>query len=66
MFDVAVGERAISPTGHVRIMAAVQPFISGAITKMINMPAESSIEDIEEVYTRGWKSASRRLRPTAT
>jgi ribonucleoside-diphosphate reductase alpha chain len=55
VFDVAVGERAISPMGHVRIMAAVQPFISGAISKTINMPSSSSIEDIEHVYTEGWK-----------
>ena len=55
VFDVAVGERAISTMGHVRIMAAVQPFVSGAISKTINMPFSSSVEDIEHVYTEGWK-----------
>ena len=55
VFDVAVGERAISPVGHIKIMAAVQPFISGAISKTINMPSTSSVEDIEAVYTDGWK-----------
>ena len=55
VFDVAVGERAISTMGHVRIMAAVQPFVSGAISKTINMPFSSSVEDIEHVYTEAWK-----------
>jgi ribonucleoside-diphosphate reductase alpha chain len=55
VFDVAVGERAISPMGHVKMMAAVQPFVSGAISKTINMPFSSSVEDIKHVYTEGWK-----------
>ena len=55
VFDVAVGERAISAMGHVKVMAAVQPFLSGAISKTINMPSTSSIEDIEHVYIEGWK-----------
>jgi len=44
-------KRAISPEGHVNMMAAVQPFISGAISKTVNMPEESTIEDIERIYT---------------
>jgi ribonucleoside-diphosphate reductase alpha chain len=55
VFDVAVGERSISPMGHVRMMAAVQPFVSGAISKTINMPATASVEDIEDIYMQGWK-----------
>ncbi len=54
-FDVAVGERSIPPMGHVRMMAAVQPFVSGAISKTINMPASATVEDIEEIYMQGWK-----------
>ncbi|MFM9140834.1 MAG: vitamin B12-dependent ribonucleotide reductase, partial [Solirubrobacterales bacterium] len=50
IFDVAVGERAISPQGHIKMMGAVQPFISGAISKTVNMPAESSVEDIYDAY----------------
>ncbi len=55
VFDVAVGERAISPEGHVDMMAAVQPSVSGAISKTINMPASATVDDIERIYTRGWK-----------
>src|SRR5688572_27575381 len=55
VFDCAMGERAISPMGHVRMMAAVQPFISGAISKTVNMPESASIEDVEKIYFEGWK-----------
>jgi ribonucleoside-diphosphate reductase alpha chain len=55
VFDCAMGERAISPMGHVRMMAAVQPFISGAISKTVNMPETASIEDVENIYFQGWK-----------
>ena len=55
VFDCAVGERAISGMGHVRMMAAVQPFISGAISKTVNLPETATVEDIEHVYTQGWK-----------
>lgn len=55
IFDCAVGERAIEPMGHIRMMAAVQPFLSGAISKTVNMPETATIEDIEEVYMEGWK-----------
>jgi ribonucleoside-diphosphate reductase alpha chain len=55
VFDCAVGKRAISPMGHVRMMAAVQPFISGAISKTVNMPETATIEEIENIYFQGWK-----------
>ncbi|WP_024288135.1 vitamin B12-dependent ribonucleotide reductase [Cellulomonas sp. KRMCY2] len=54
VFDCAMGERAISPMGHVRMMAAVQPFISGAISKTVNMPESATIEEIEEIYFKSW------------
>jgi ribonucleoside-diphosphate reductase alpha chain len=49
------GGRSISWTGHVRMMAAAQPFLSGAISKTINMPEESTIEDISNAYIESWK-----------
>jgi ribonucleoside-diphosphate reductase alpha chain len=55
VFDCAMGERAISPMGHVRMMAAVQPFISGAISKTVNMPETATVEDVETIYFQGWK-----------
>jgi ribonucleoside-diphosphate reductase alpha chain len=55
VFDCAMGERAISPMGHVRMMAAVQPGLSGAISKTVNMPESATIEDIEKIYFEGWK-----------
>ncbi|MFV0485524.1 MAG: vitamin B12-dependent ribonucleotide reductase [Candidatus Saccharimonadales bacterium] len=54
-FDCAVGERAIKPMGHIDMMAAVQPFLSGAISKTVNMPESATIEEIKEVYMQGWK-----------
>src|SRR5690348_13368900 len=55
VFDCAMGERAISPMGHVRMMAAVQPGLSGAISKTVNMPETATIQDIEKIYFEGWK-----------
>ncbi|HEY7595850.1 MAG TPA: vitamin B12-dependent ribonucleotide reductase [Actinophytocola sp.] len=55
VFDCAMGERSIAPMGHVRMMAAVQPFISGAISKTVNMPEAATVEDIEQIYFEGWK-----------
>ncbi|MEU5873697.1 vitamin B12-dependent ribonucleotide reductase [Glycomyces sp. NPDC047369] len=55
VFDCAMGERAIAPMGHVLMMAAVQPFLSGAISKTVNLPESATVEDIEEVYFQGWK-----------
>jgi ribonucleoside-diphosphate reductase alpha chain len=54
VFDVAVGERAISHTGHIEMMSAVQPFISGAISKTVNLPESATVEDIADAYTQGW------------
>jgi ribonucleoside-diphosphate reductase alpha chain len=54
VFDVAVGERPISHMGHLKMMGAVQPFISGAISKTVNMPQESTVEDIADAYTQAW------------
>ncbi|PSL04241.1 ribonucleoside-diphosphate reductase class II [Haloactinopolyspora alba] len=56
VFDCAAGQpRSIQPMGHVRMMAAVQPFLSGAISKTVNMPEAATVEDIENVYLQGWK-----------
>ncbi|WP_442932388.1 vitamin B12-dependent ribonucleotide reductase [Micromonospora sp. NBC_01699] len=55
VFDCAMGERSIAPMGHVRMMAAVQPFISGAISKTVNMPEAATVADVEEIYFEGWK-----------
>jgi ribonucleoside-diphosphate reductase alpha chain len=55
VFDCAMGDRSIEPMGHVHMMAAVQPFISGSISKTVNMPETATVEDIEEIYYEGWK-----------
>ncbi|MGO4244720.1 vitamin B12-dependent ribonucleotide reductase, partial [Janibacter sp. RAF20_2_2] len=55
IFDTAMGARAIAPMGHVRMMAAVQPFLSGAISKTVNLPESATVEEIEDVYMQGWK-----------
>ncbi len=55
VFDVAVGERAISHMGHIKMMGAIQPFISGAISKTVNMPNEVTADDIADAYTQAWR-----------
>jgi ribonucleoside-diphosphate reductase alpha chain len=55
VFDTAMGQRAIKPMGHVRMMAAAQPFLSGAISKTVNLPETASVEEIADVYLQGWK-----------
>jgi ribonucleoside-diphosphate reductase alpha chain len=55
VFDCAMGERSISAMGHVRMMAAVQPLLSGSISKTVNMPENATVEDIERIYFEGWK-----------
>jgi ribonucleoside-diphosphate reductase alpha chain len=55
VFDVAVGERAISHMGHIKMMGAIQPFISGAISKTVNMPHEVTADDIADAYTQAWR-----------
>jgi ribonucleoside-diphosphate reductase alpha chain len=54
VFDVAVGERAISHMGHIKMMSAVQPFISGAISKTVNLPESATAEDIADAYVQAW------------
>ena len=59
VFDCAFkpvnGERSIGHMGHLRMMSATQPFLSGAISKTVNMPESATAEDIEDVYLQGWK-----------
>ena len=55
VFDCAMGTRSIAPMGHVRMMAAVQPFLSGAISKTVNMPESATVEEVEGIYREGWK-----------
>jgi ribonucleoside-diphosphate reductase alpha chain len=61
VFDCAMGERAISPMGHVRMMAAIQPALSGSISKTVNVPESATISDIEKVYFEGWKMGLKAL-----
>ncbi len=61
VFDVAVGERAISHMGHIKMMAAAQPFLSGAISKTVNLPQTATVGDIAEAYTEGWKHGLKAL-----
>ena len=55
VFDVAVGQRAISHMGHIKMMAAAQPFISGAISKTVNLPESATVGDVADAYLQGWK-----------
>jgi ribonucleoside-diphosphate reductase alpha chain len=58
VFDCAFGVpggRTIAPEGHVRMMAAVQPFVSGAISKTVNLPNSATVEDVSDIYTLGWR-----------
>jgi ribonucleoside-diphosphate reductase alpha chain len=55
VFDCALGARSIAPMGHVRMMAACQPFLSGAISKTVNLPEDATVEEVEDVYFQGWK-----------
>ncbi|WP_051451161.1 vitamin B12-dependent ribonucleotide reductase [Actinospica robiniae] len=55
VFDCAMGERSIAPMGHVLMMAAIQPFISGSISKTVNLPESATVEEIERIYYEGWK-----------
>ncbi|MGA7396801.1 MAG: vitamin B12-dependent ribonucleotide reductase [Solirubrobacterales bacterium] len=61
IFDVAVGERAISHMGHIDMMSATQPFLSGAISKTVNMPNTATVDDIADAYTRGWEGGLKAL-----
>ncbi len=55
VFDCAIGDRAIHYTGHVKMMGAVQPFISGAISKTVNMPEEATVDDVSQLIADAWK-----------
>jgi ribonucleoside-diphosphate reductase alpha chain len=61
VFDVAVGERAISHMGHIKMMGAVQPFLSGAISKTVNMPQTATVEDIADAYIQAWRCGVKAL-----
>src|SRR3982751_1920126 len=61
VFDCAMGARSISAMGHVRMMAAIQPFVSGALSKTVNLPETATVEDIEDVYFQGWKMGLKAL-----
>jgi ribonucleoside-diphosphate reductase alpha chain len=55
VFDTSMGDRAIQYMGHVRMMAAVQPFISGAISKTVNMPEHVTVEEVEQLFVESWR-----------
>src|SRR5437667_5772757 len=55
VFDCAIGDRAIHYTGHVKMMGAVQPFISGAISKTVNLPETASVDDVSQLLIDAWK-----------
>jgi ribonucleoside-diphosphate reductase alpha chain len=55
VFDCAIGERAVHYSGHVKMMGAIQPFISGAISKTVNLPESATIEDVSQVYRDAWR-----------
>src|SRR4051794_20736879 len=55
VFDCAVGERAIHYRGHVKMMGAIQPFISGAISKTVNLPETATIDDVAQLYIESWQ-----------
>jgi ribonucleoside-diphosphate reductase alpha chain len=61
VFDCAMGDRSISAMGHVRMMAAIQPGISGALSKTVNLPDDATVEEIEDVYFQGWKMGLKAL-----
>jgi ribonucleoside-diphosphate reductase alpha chain len=55
VFDCAIGERAVHYSGHVKMMGAIQPFISGAISKTVNLPEQATIDDVGQVYVDAWR-----------
>jgi ribonucleoside-diphosphate reductase alpha chain len=55
VFDTAMGEQSIHYMGHVRMMGAAQPFISGAISKTVNMPESATVEEVEQLFLESWK-----------
>ncbi len=61
VFDCALGTRSIAAMGHVRMMAACQPFLSGAISKTVNLPSDATVEEVEDVYFQAWKMGVKAL-----
>ncbi|MSW18198.1 MAG: vitamin B12-dependent ribonucleotide reductase, partial [Actinobacteria bacterium] len=61
VFDCALGTRSIAPMGHVRMMAACQPFLSGAISKTVNLPEDATVEEVEEVHLEAWRMGIKAL-----
>jgi ribonucleoside-diphosphate reductase alpha chain len=61
VFDVAVGQRAISHMGHIKMMSATQPFISGAISKTVNLPQTATVGDIADAYAEAWRGGVKAL-----
>jgi ribonucleoside-diphosphate reductase alpha chain len=55
VFDCAMGERAIHYMGHVKMLAAAQPFLSGSLSKTVNMPEHVTVEEVEQLFVEGWK-----------
>ena len=56
VFACSMGDNCIAPLGHIKMMAAVQPFLSGAISKTVNLPNTASVEDVQELYKVAWES----------
>src|ERR687891_1535596 len=61
VFDVAVGARSISHTGHIDMMAAAQPFLSGGISKTVKLPESATVSDIADAYSDGWRKGLKAL-----
>jgi len=55
IFDTAMGVRPIDPMGHINMMAACQPFLSGAISKTVNMPEDATVDEVADIYFQGWR-----------
>ena len=55
VFACSMGDNVIAPMGHVHMMAAVQPFLSGAISKTVNLPEDTTVEEVETVYLESWR-----------
>jgi ribonucleoside-diphosphate reductase alpha chain len=55
VFDTAMGERSIHYMGHIKMLAAIQPFLSGTASKTVNLPEDVTVEDIEQAYIEGWR-----------
>jgi ribonucleoside-diphosphate reductase alpha chain len=61
VFDTAMGERSIHYMGHIKMLAAIQPFLSGTASKTVNLPEHVTVEEIEHAYTEGWRSGLKAL-----